>query len=380
MRTLLLVVQAFSPPPRSRPKAITLPPQAVTRYVGEFAAPLSVTAAGTEPLFYQWRQDGSEVPGANASTLDLGPLTNGGGGVYSVVVSNAYGSVTSAPALVTISEVTAVSDGLAGYWNFDEGSGSLLIDNSGFGNDGTLMNFPTDDSQWGAGQVGGALSFRGPAGADYVLVPNYPKPTATLTLCAWVWANARTTWATIAKNWPSTASQFHFGLNDVQGDLSNYLMPQGAGQVGPVREGASSPLPLGSWQHVALVCDGRAMQLYRNGVPVGAPLAYNGSINTNLANQSLGIGAKIGPTGVPPTTADSGYWQGKMDDLGLWTRALSGDEILAVYVAGLNGADPSRPRRAYHASGDDYITAIGTWEGLLYMSGPLGTLTLVAMP
>lgn len=320
------------------PPTITLPPQAVTRYVGEFAAPLSVTAAGTEPLFYQWRQDGSEVPGANASTLDLGPLTNGGGGVYSVVVSNAYGSVTSAPALVTISEVTAVSDGLAGYWNFDEGSGSLLIDNSGFGNDGTLMNFPTDDSQWGAGQVGGALSFRGPAGADYVLVPNYPKPTATLTLCAWVWANARTTWATIAKNWPSTASQFHFGLNDVQGDLSNYLMPQGAGQVGPVREGASSPLPLGSWQHVALVCDGRAMQLYRNGVPVGAPLAYNGSINTNLANQSLGIGAKIGPTGVPPTTADSGYWQGKMDDLGLWTRALSGDEILAVYVAGLNGA------------------------------------------
>ena len=43
-------------------------------------------------------------------------------------------------------------------------------------------------------------------------------------------------------------------------------------------------------------------------------------------------------------------------------------------------SDPSRPRRAYHASGDDYITAIGTWEGLLYMSGPLGTLTLVAMP
>ncbi len=43
-------------------------------------------------------------------------------------------------------------------------------------------------------------------------------------------------------------------------------------------------------------------------------------------------------------------------------------------------SDPSRPRRAYHASGDYYTTAIGTWEGLLYMSSPLGALTLVAMP
>ena len=320
------------------PPEITVQPQGMTRYVGEFGTPLSAAAAGTEPLSYQWRQDGADVPGANNATLNLGQLTNGSGGSYTLVVTNAYGSVTSAPAVVTVIDVTAVSDALVGYWNFDEGTGSLLIDNSGYGNDGTLMNFPTDDSQWIPGRIGGALNFRGPANGDYVVVPNYPKPAATMTITAWVWANARPQWATIAKNWPSTASQFHFGLNDTQGDLSNYLIQQGGSQLGPVREGAGAPLPLSSWQHVALVCDGSKMQIYRNGAPVGAALAYNGTINTNLALQSLGIGAKLGPSGVPPATSDSGYWNGKMDDLGLWTRALSADEVLAVHVAGLNGA------------------------------------------
>jgi hypothetical protein len=320
------------------PPTITVQPQGMTRYVGEFTAALSASAAGTEPLSYQWQKDGADVPGASSTTLNLGQATNGSGGTYTLIVTNIYGSVTSAPAVVTVTEVTSVSDALAGYWNFDEGAGALLVDNSGNGNDGTLMNFPGDDSQWVAGRIGGALNFRGPVNGDYVVVPNYPKPNATLTVCAWVWADSRTTWATIVKNWPSLAAQFHFGLNYTQGDLSNYLIPQGGGQLGPVREGAGSPLPLGSWQHVALVCDGRTMQLYRNGTPAGAPLAYNGTINTNLANQSLGIGAKLGLTGVPPADVDSGYWHGKMDDLGLWTRALSPDEILAVFVAGLNGA------------------------------------------
>src|SRR6185436_7538407 len=108
------------------------------------------------------------------------------------------------------------------------------------------------------------LNFRGPVNADHVRVPDYPKPRTAMTLCAWVWADARPTWATILKNWPAPATaQFHLGLENTSGDLSNYLIQQGGTQLGPVQEGAA--LPLGSWQHVALVCDGSTMRLYRNG-------------------------------------------------------------------------------------------------------------------
>ncbi len=229
----------------------------------------------------------------------------------------------------------AITDGLVAYWPFDEASGTTLNDATTNASHGTLYNFPGDNSQWVAGRIGGALNFRGPANADHVRVPNYPKPRTNMTLSAWVWADARPQWATIVKNWqtPGTA-QFHFGLQDTGGDLSNYLIQQGGTQLGPVQEGVA--LPLGAWQHVALVCDGGTMRLYHNGAQVGAPLPYNGTINTNCA-ASLGIGAKLAAGSVPPAGSDAGYWQGKMDDLGIWTRALSAGEILSIYGAGLEG-------------------------------------------
>jgi hypothetical protein len=212
------------------------------------------------------------------------------------------------------------------------------MDASAYANHAYLTNFPGDNSQWVAGQIGGALNFRGPGFGDYALVPDYPKPASSLTLSAWVWADARPTWASIVKNWSTQAGgELHFGLNNVEGDLSNYLIEQDGGFVGPVREGVDSPLPLSSWQHVALVCDGSKQQLYRNGVPVGLPLPYDGTINTSLTSPMLAIGAKVLSDGVPPPTADSGYWQGKMDDIGLWDRGLSGTEIQAIYSAGLDG-------------------------------------------
>ncbi|MBU6320946.1 hypothetical protein KGO04_00160 [Patescibacteria group bacterium] len=43
--------------------------------------------------------------------------------------------------------------GLVGYWQFNEGSGSLAHDTSGAGNTGTLVGSPS----WVAGKVGGAI-------------------------------------------------------------------------------------------------------------------------------------------------------------------------------------------------------------------------------
>jgi hypothetical protein len=243
-------------------------PRGFSRYVGEVAPVLTGTAGGTAPLFYQWRKDGVDIPGANGTTLNLGVVTNGTAGNYTFVATNSAGGVTSAPAVVTIQSVSAITDGLAGYWNFDEGTGTTLIDNSGQGNDGTLYNY-IDDSSWMPGQIGGALAFGGPVSSNWVLVPNYPKPFSTLTVSAWVFAASRPTWATIMKNWPNVGQQFHFGLDNNTGDLSNYLIQQGGGQVGPVREGTLSPIPTNSWQHVAVVCNGGFMQIYRNGQPVG---------------------------------------------------------------------------------------------------------------
>lgn len=77
------------------------PPVAVTVSEGE-SATLSVVATGIAPLSYQWRRNTVAINGANAATLELPALALTDGGSYDVVVTNAAGSTTSPPALVTV--------------------------------------------------------------------------------------------------------------------------------------------------------------------------------------------------------------------------------------------------------------------------------------
>jgi sugar lactone lactonase YvrE len=53
---------------------------------------------------YQWRFNGTAIPGANQPTLALNSITWTNGGIYTVAITNLAGSVTSAPASLTIQQ------------------------------------------------------------------------------------------------------------------------------------------------------------------------------------------------------------------------------------------------------------------------------------
>ena len=78
------------------------------------------------------------------------------------------------------------------------------------------------------------------------------------------------------------------------------------------------------------------MRLYRNGTQVSA-VPYDGTLFQPTV-KSFGIGMKPNADGSGPGNT-AWLWQGKMDDLGIWKRSLSPDEILAIYNAGLAGKD-----------------------------------------
>ena len=80
---------------------ITVHPQSQTVSAGQ-SATLSVTAAGTPPLSYQWQKDGASVSGAISATLVLNNVQASDAGAYRVVINNAAGSVTSAIAMLTV--------------------------------------------------------------------------------------------------------------------------------------------------------------------------------------------------------------------------------------------------------------------------------------
>ena len=65
---------------------------------------LSVLAAGSAPLSFQWRKDGIDIVGATEEVLVLNNLLEGDAGDYSVGVSNAGGTVVSEVATLKIGE------------------------------------------------------------------------------------------------------------------------------------------------------------------------------------------------------------------------------------------------------------------------------------
>lgn len=69
-------------------------------------ATFSVVAIGPGPLSYQWRKDEVPVAGATGATLNLSNLQPAQAGNYTVVVTNAYGSVTSSIASLSVSFLT----------------------------------------------------------------------------------------------------------------------------------------------------------------------------------------------------------------------------------------------------------------------------------
>jgi hypothetical protein len=84
----------------------------------------SVGVTGTAPFTYQWRKSGSDIPGATQSTLTLANVTLASAGSYSVQVSNANGSTTSAAATLN---VTPAGYGGAYFGAFGGNGGSFAF-------------------------------------------------------------------------------------------------------------------------------------------------------------------------------------------------------------------------------------------------------------
>jgi len=74
------------------------------------SATFSVTAAGAGPFSYQWRKNGSNIPGATSSSYTINPMTPGDTGSYDCVVSNACGSTTSSAATLSLKTPPVITD------------------------------------------------------------------------------------------------------------------------------------------------------------------------------------------------------------------------------------------------------------------------------
>lgn len=98
----------------------TAPAASTTAGTGEDVT-LSATGGGSAPLSYQWSFNGQPLPGQTGASLVLAALTRNAAGTYRVTVSNAFGTDTSAPA------VLIVKDTIPGLYNSGTDDGRVLL-------------------------------------------------------------------------------------------------------------------------------------------------------------------------------------------------------------------------------------------------------------
>ncbi len=81
---------------------ITAHPASISIGEGQSAV-FRVNASGAAPLTYQWMRNGFQIPGATLSEYNTGAVTlSNSGETYSCLISNSYGQVQSANAVLTV--------------------------------------------------------------------------------------------------------------------------------------------------------------------------------------------------------------------------------------------------------------------------------------
>ncbi len=106
--------------------AITTSPADLT-VTAPAPAAFSVVASGDAPLSYQWRRNGTDIPGATSAAFALNPTTGSDtGATFDVVVTNASGTATSAPATLTVQVAPAITTSPADLHGDRARTGRLL--------------------------------------------------------------------------------------------------------------------------------------------------------------------------------------------------------------------------------------------------------------
>jgi hypothetical protein len=274
-------------------------------------AALSVAASGTAPN-YQWYFNGTTLPGQNNASLTLNNIQPTSAGSYFAIASNPFGVATSAVAVVIVNSgsCTPAPKGLVSWWT---GNGNAL-DSAG-GNNGTVQGGVTYTN----GIVGQAFSFNGTSEA--VLIP-YSSRSDLSAMPGWTieaWVNPA---SFNNSSWPTIFAKGHWeaslGLNAGTGKLESWI--NNASQLV-----GTTAVPLGQWSHVALVYDGTNRIFYVNGAFAGAGSAP--VINPDITNSFIG--------NVVPN--DSASFNGEIDEVTIYNRALSPAEIAANFDAGSAG-------------------------------------------
>ena len=162
----------------------------------------------------------------------------------------------------------------------------------------------------------------------------------------------------------------NYELSIYQGDILFYLGGAGNSQ----KTNTGSAVSTGSWQHVLITRTGGAVTIYiNNATPSQTSTGSPGTADiTSSGTPQFQSGQRV--------SSANNHYDGKMCDLCMWKRALTGAEITAIYGAGAGNFSTLLPElrlkgligSLVHNAPPDVLALEGLWGSLVHSSPPAG--------
>lgn len=225
-------------------------------------------------------------------------------------------------------------------------------DASGNGNDGVVQGAVPATDRFGVS--GGCFSFDG--NGQYISAPADNLPVINRTISLWFKANRSDNRpGFLGYGGSSCGDSFFFGLN-FKG-IEEYWVSTHC-DVYSLTVPYTNP-PVSSWHHWVVVTDETGARLYLDCQLIGS---REGVTETYVAGTELGLGTISSPGGQTPyTDGNVGYLDGYLDDVRIYNRALSFEEIkqlcafesgdscppASIRVSEIEVCWPSRSNRLY---------------------------------
>ena len=275
----------------------------------------------------------------------------------------------------SIPDKVNLSEGLAGWWKFDETKGKIAKDSSGKNRNGELKNFDSDTAQWVKGPVGNAISLDGKN--DYIDVGDF-EWGGEFSFSAWVKYKKFQNWSRV----------FDFGVKAENNDI---YLTNGKSQSNKfhltVRAKSVNGLHLenvldsNTWYHLAFSLDSKGyLTAYSQGKIIAPQKRIVPAKKMMRKNQFLG----------KSQFEKDAYLNGILDDFRIYDRAINEFEIKALFAlgdppklvnvlakekdsVGKEGAIEQKDDKSFSA---DLLAAVKNWKVIPKSVFPLSNVTI----
>jgi hypothetical protein len=207
------------------------------------------------------------------------------------------------------------TSGLVGWWPFNGNA----ADESGNGNNGTVNGATLTADRFG--NQNAAYSFDGVNDFIGASAISFPLSASDRSINFWVSDQSTTNTCNIPVRYGSHSPSNGFWVNVNYNCNANY--PNGAiiADFYNVFLVSNNVIPLNQWKMVTITINSQTCSIYIDGqLDNSGPIG----INTTLSDTSFYIGADL-------ISTPNYYYNGLIDDIGIWNRALTQQEITALY-------------------------------------------------